>query len=602
MSNRVPDRNSKTSGVRNMHIKSTVTFVLWMISAILWADPVIVTPKLPAEISFPPGETVCYAAKFLQMHIRAATGKNLAIIPESEAEKYAERIWIGNTRFSAQNLGEIRFQPEELLIQSVDSDLILCGEITPKGIDRGTLFAVYEYLERALGIRWFFADISALYPDGLGTVIPVGMELKLSGWNIRTYPRCRQREGGVSYYYEPVEIQKKWHPVLRFGSSLPYRNANHTQINWYHLYHETHPEYFAKDRTGRVSFNHRLPHRNYICPNASGLLEQMLENIAAADAGCPPENAWGPCPPEKNYVYFAFNDGMTLQKTCHCSICERLLQPEAPEAGQASELVFDFVTRYARAVGTCRPERSLVTLAFHHYRKPPVQCDIPENLNVIYVTKLMHYANDPATWNAETAYIRDWAYLLKNNPDRLRIWLNIVHPMQYVSRVPCFYPNLFRKWLRANLQYSDAYFINGLNPYLKRLDESARRKTLATYPMVWLQSRLLWNPDTEVEALLADYTANLYGPAGKTMFRLFQLLTERWEKCPMPSDADEENFIHTVRFPQAAAAEVEALFEQAVREASEDDMARRRVEFCYSALWRPFAAESEAWHQKRKVE
>ena len=105
-----------------MHIKSTVTFVLWMISAILWADPVIVTPKLPAEISFPPGETVCYAAKFLQMHIRAATGKNLAIIPESEAEKYAERIWIGNTRFSAQNLGEIRFQPEELLIQSVDSD------------------------------------------------------------------------------------------------------------------------------------------------------------------------------------------------------------------------------------------------------------------------------------------------------------------------------------------------------------------------------------------------------------------------------------------------------------------------------------------------
>lgn len=216
-----------------MHIKSTVTFVLWMISAILWADPVIVTPKLPAEISFPPGETVCYAAKFLQMHIRAATGKNLAIIPESEAEKYAERIWIGNTRFSAQNLGEIRFQPEELLIQSVDSDLILCGEITPKGIDRGTLFAVYEYLERALGIRWFFADISALYPDGLGTVIPVGMELKLSGWNIRTYPRCRQREGGVSYYYEPVEIQKKWHPVLRFGSSLPYRNANHTQINWY---------------------------------------------------------------------------------------------------------------------------------------------------------------------------------------------------------------------------------------------------------------------------------------------------------------------------------------------------------------------------------
>ena len=115
------------------------------------AEPVIVIPETPSALVFPPGETVRYAAEFLQRHIKAATGKSPEIIPESRAEHHSERIWIGNTRFAMKNLKGIAFRPEELLIRSMGSDLILCGEITPGGIDRGTLFAVYEYLEQALG-------------------------------------------------------------------------------------------------------------------------------------------------------------------------------------------------------------------------------------------------------------------------------------------------------------------------------------------------------------------------------------------------------------------------------------------------------------------
>jgi len=221
-------------------------------------------------------------------------------------------------------------------------------------------------------------------------------------------------------------------------------------------------------------------------------------------------------------------------------------------------------------------------------------------LNVIYVTKLMHYANDPSIWNEENGYIREWARLLNDNPDRLRTWLNIVNPAQYVSRAPFLYPNLFQKWLRTNLQYSNAYFINGLNPYLKRLDENARSKTFATYPMVWLQSRLLWNPDADVDKLFADYTTNLYGPAGETMLTLFQLMAERWENFPMSPGADESNFIHTIRYPQNIVAKLDAMFEQAVKKTAENSRERRNVEFCRNWLWRPITTESQAWHQNRE--
>lgn len=579
-----------------MSLKNKIRMALALFPALcavsFAAEPVIIIPEMPAALAFPPGETVCYAAEFLRFHIEAATGKKLEILPESEAERHPVRIWIGNTRFAAKNLKEISFHPEELLIRSLGNDLILCGETTADGLDRGTLFAVYEYLERALGIRWFFADIPQLYPNGLGTEIPESNELKLTGWDIREFPRCRQREGGISYYYEPAAVQKLWHPVLRFGSSRPHRNANHTQINWYNLYHQTHPEYFAKNAAGKTVFNTRLPHRNYICPGETGVLAQMIQNIADADAGKPPEKAWGPCPPEKNYVYFAFNDGMTLPKTCHCSTCIRLLRPDAPEAGQASELVFDFIRRYAEAIQIRWPERSLVTLAFHHYRKPPEKSAIPDNVNVTYVSKYMHYANHPARWEEETSYIREWSRLLKNDPDRLRIWLNIVAPAQYTSQVPLFYPHLFRKWLRANLQYSDSYFINGLNPYLKRLNAAARRKAIATYPMVYLQSRLLWNPDADIDALLEDYTRKLYGPAGKTMREIYRIFCERWEKFAMQPDADEAGYIHSVRYPPDIIAQINALFAQTVSETEEDSVYRRRVELFRNHQWVPFMAEA----------
>ncbi len=105
------------------------------------AEPVIIIPEMPSALAFPPGETVGYAAEFLRFHIEAATGKKLEIIPESEAERHPARIWIGNTRFAAKNLKEISFHPEELLIRSLGNDLILCGETTADGLDRGTLFA-----------------------------------------------------------------------------------------------------------------------------------------------------------------------------------------------------------------------------------------------------------------------------------------------------------------------------------------------------------------------------------------------------------------------------------------------------------------------------
>ena len=202
--------------VRDMCIRTAlVCFCLQ--SVISCAAPVIVLPDNPAKLVFPPGETQAYAADFLNGILVKAIGKKLEIVPESGSEKYPERIFIGSTDAAAQLVGELNnLKPETLIVRSKGGDLILCGEISPDGIDRGTLFAVYEYLEQALGVRWYYPDDRRIHPDGFGTIIPRSPALKLDGWNIYDWPRFHSREGGI-FMTGPVSVPAKGVSVTMRG-------------------------------------------------------------------------------------------------------------------------------------------------------------------------------------------------------------------------------------------------------------------------------------------------------------------------------------------------------------------------------------------------
>ena len=110
-----------------MRIKITL-ICLWLQSLFVYAAPVIVLPDHPDNLVFPPGETQAYAAAFLNDIIEKSTGKKLEIVPESMAEKYQERIFIGSTSEAIHHIGDLRkLKPEALVVRSHDNDLILCG-------------------------------------------------------------------------------------------------------------------------------------------------------------------------------------------------------------------------------------------------------------------------------------------------------------------------------------------------------------------------------------------------------------------------------------------------------------------------------------------
>lgn len=574
---------------------------LCLFAGFLQADSLqIVIPDRDGKVVFPPGETYRYPASFLQRYIRKSTGIKAIIVKESERKKGVRAIYVGATRFAARKIGSFqKMKPEELALIPTGKDLIICGEVTPEGIDRGTLFGVYEFLERQLGIRWFYPFYKDWRAYGSGEVVPKREKVTFPAAAVRSAPHFRQREGGVMYQkYYGIEIEKLWHPVLRFGNTRPHPNANHTQVNWVDLYGKTHPEYFAKSKSGEPRINFRHKGRTYICLSSQAVLDQMMKNLADLDAHKDPGPAWGPMKPDAKTVYFCCNDGMLPDTTCHCPDCAALLRTDRVYEEQGSELYYRFISRYAERIHEKYPQRRLAVLAYNHYLAPPEKSPVPDFLDVTYVGPKIIYTSDPAMYRQHQNYLKRWAELLGNDPIRLNIWLNIVNPTQYISAVPFMYPNLFKRFLLDNQDRISGVFINGFSPYLKRTGEVRIYGTIMSLPMVWIQSRLMWDPHTDPDRLLRDWCAKSYGPAADAMHDFYRLIIDRWENFYQTNQTMTQlDYIHRIRYPVEQVNELKCRLDAALGKAVTDPDAERRIKYLKNYVYSKFFRESEEYQK-----
>ncbi|MCK4886173.1 MAG: DUF4838 domain-containing protein, partial [Planctomycetes bacterium] len=96
-----------------------------------------------------------FAAEQLQKYLGKITGKNFDI----KNSKWYTKFTITVANQANHDIKELSLAREEYAIKSVKNGLVLSG-----GGDRGSLFAVYDFLER-LGCRWY-------YPDEIDEILP----------------------------------------------------------------------------------------------------------------------------------------------------------------------------------------------------------------------------------------------------------------------------------------------------------------------------------------------------------------------------------------------------------------------------------------------
>ena len=196
-----------------------------------------------------PTSTAQYAAEELVWHVEKATGVALPVHTESSApDGLHTRIYIGDTA-AGRHLGldPVQLARETWIVRSVGNDLFLAGredDGDPFAEDNpnvGPLFAVYEFVERALGVRW-------LWPGELGTYIPPADTVEIPAINLVETPPLQFRRFYWSGY-ESFHWFRTLDPPTR-DSAFPRERAG--------LWRGA-PGAAAPPPPGRATPNHRRP-------------------------------------------------------------------------------------------------------------------------------------------------------------------------------------------------------------------------------------------------------------------------------------------------------------------------------------------------------
>jgi len=216
-----------------------------------------------------------YAAQELVEHVRLATGATLPVVSEGQAGGVAGgRIYVGDTR-AAKDAGiDVSTLGDEVFVLRGGKGALYIAGRDGKGHplnfnnpDSGTLWGVYEVLERVLKVRW-------LWPGELGTVVPRVATVRSPDFDetvpprfhlrrIRLYDRwegdsvsvalTEQRDAqakGIAFSEEGY--QRYLHDQLvfmrrhRMGNTSREVSTQHGFEGWWERYGKEHPEWFQQ--------------------------------------------------------------------------------------------------------------------------------------------------------------------------------------------------------------------------------------------------------------------------------------------------------------------------------------------------------------------
>lgn len=244
-----------------------------------------------------------------------------------------------------------------------------------------TLFAVYGFLEKNLGVVWPMpGDGNIVAPRSDRVQIPVGWS-----WSYRPPLRSGWMRGGsnkkggkdVHEHLAPKALRRTqaeidaanlaiWRWKLRhkmfMREQLPF---GHAFTKWNDMYRDTHPEYLALQENGERGTSKKgspLANGMKLCVSNEAVVDRIVENYIKA--GKP--KYWNVCP----------NDGYAF---CRCEKCKALDCPvnddernmKMSQAVNLSDRYVNFWNRIAKKLVAIRPDVMIDTYAYSCYRDPP---------------------------------------------------------------------------------------------------------------------------------------------------------------------------------------------------------------------------------------
>ena len=395
-------------------------------------------------------------------------------------------LLVGATDFAREKgIAPSEMAEESWLVKSFGHQVVLAG-----GGSRGTLYAVWHFLEDRLGVRWWnyweesvpskqdwsfpalddhgrpFFRMREIYTGGItpGTMITNALRNRLN--RVQSSFRIGKEHGGGYDYGRPGFVHT-------FALYLPPGK-----------YFKDHPEYFALIHGARNRSQPCLTHPQVFRIFLERLQEFIRQDESqASKAGIQPPSLYN----------ISMNDNWDQ---CKCPTCSSFLETERP-----SGLFIDFLNRLLHEIHQSREDICLETLAYYFTEEPPLK-----------------------TKAAPQVFIR----LCDTRSDNT---FGLQHPHAKVFR------ELLAKWSATGVKlsiwdYGKTYFASHGLPLPSEFSLGKTMKTYADYGIqnffweherngsddmhtlkFWMEAKLLENPYADSDKLFQDFMDGYYGAA-----------------------------------------------------------------------------------------
>ena len=347
---------------------------------------------------------VTYAVEELQLHVRLVSGVTLPLVLQPAPDQFAFHVGArpdDDIREFATEEARWRVSPRGVWLYGQDA---VRGKKGAKGSaldialasdnEAGTLFAVYEFLENSLGVKWIEPGPAGITyrPQTTFSLVPGqgGWVPQLVQRHMRTAYKDTLRERALADSHVPADLQFSaeefaqrqqeesiWRRRMRMGGNINF-TYGHAFRDWWAKYGRVHPEYFGLGKNGRRGpESAKMADRVKMCVSNPDLIKQVVKDHFAANRGL--------------VVNACENDSRGF---CRCPQClaldVRLPGEETLDVDDAvlTDRYVHFTNAVLREAKKTNPKAKAVFYAYSRYNFPPRRERLDDDVIVFLLPNL----------------------------------------------------------------------------------------------------------------------------------------------------------------------------------------------------------------------
>lgn len=502
-----------------------------------------------------PSDAVRLAATELQYFIGKVTGIKIPV-QESHVSDADNAIFVGRSAYTDKHgFGDIDLAEQEYVIDIAPRRIVLMGKDADTGSEvvrdkgrgnngfspeedrrridyrqatgdndvvaqltlpsifdaQGTCYAVYDFVERFLGVRFYG-------PDPANIVAPSIKKLKIGKEHIRRAPALKYRDGSLTFGWPMMKQQfmdasddmvqlymrrmrmggRRWaanHAFTGFQDRFLKPNPDRPEI-----FEQSHPEYFAAGRDGGS-------HERQFCYTNTGFIDQVARDATRYFNGkgtVAEQVALGD--------YFAIVP-LDNASWCECDECRKMLALDKGNClgehfnnGTATHYIWNFVNEVAKKVKSEAPGKKLAALAYHVYAYFPEGIELEDN---IAVAPCLHTRNywAPGMLRNEMAFYKRWIEESKSSGRDIFLWCYLGFPTERgVFTNFNVFPGFNAHSTGEQLRMYAADGVKGI--FLCGLSEQLD---------FYLAMKMMDNPSLDTDGVLDEFFSRYFGRAAEPM-------------------------------------------------------------------------------------